>query len=195
MGKGEIAHNEQFLLFPQCFLPFWRNFCHFHQIQNCRLQTLSDWKSLKFVVWERVNPFQNKPWFFCVCSTSLLKTLWEKEKLLIMSNFSFSYSVFYPFGELSAIFIKFEICQLLTLLVWKSLKFVVWERAKSLDAFVNIGTKINPDQKAKLGKSNQQHEIHFVTYRYLAQNRFEIANKWALFRGRKYQNCLAKSKH
>ena len=21
MGKGEIAHNEQFLLFPQCFLP------------------------------------------------------------------------------------------------------------------------------------------------------------------------------
>ena len=21
--KGEIAHNEQFLLFPQCFLPFW----------------------------------------------------------------------------------------------------------------------------------------------------------------------------
>ena len=22
VGKGEIAHNEQFLLFPQCFLPF-----------------------------------------------------------------------------------------------------------------------------------------------------------------------------
>ena len=20
-GKGEVAHNEQFLLFPQCFLP------------------------------------------------------------------------------------------------------------------------------------------------------------------------------
>ena len=32
VGKGEIAHNEQFLLFPQCFLPFWRFFCHFHQI-------------------------------------------------------------------------------------------------------------------------------------------------------------------
>ena len=26
--------------------------------------------------------------------TSLLKTLWEKEKLLVMSNFSFSHSVF-----------------------------------------------------------------------------------------------------
>ena len=27
-GKGEIARNEQFLLFPQCFLPIWRTFCH-----------------------------------------------------------------------------------------------------------------------------------------------------------------------
>ena len=25
------------------------------------------------------NPFPNKPWFLGVCSTSLLKTLWEKE--------------------------------------------------------------------------------------------------------------------
>ena len=24
VGKGEIAHNEQFLLFPQSFLPIWR---------------------------------------------------------------------------------------------------------------------------------------------------------------------------
>ena len=28
--------------------------CHFHQIQNCRLQTLSIWRGLKFVIWERV---------------------------------------------------------------------------------------------------------------------------------------------
>ena len=32
LGKGEIARNEQFLLFPQCFLPIWRTFCHFHKI-------------------------------------------------------------------------------------------------------------------------------------------------------------------
>ena len=30
VGKGEIACNEQFLLFTQCFLPVWRTFCHFH---------------------------------------------------------------------------------------------------------------------------------------------------------------------
>ena len=56
-----------------------------------------------------INSFLNKPWFLCVCSTSLLKTQWDKEKLLVTSNFSFSHSVFLPFGELSAIFIKFEI--------------------------------------------------------------------------------------
>ena len=51
VGKGEIARNEQFPLFPQCFLPIWITFFHFRQIWNCRLQTLSVWKSLKFVVW------------------------------------------------------------------------------------------------------------------------------------------------
>ena len=54
VGKGEIARDEQFLLFPQCFLPIWTTFCHFNHIWNCRLQTLWIWKSLKFVVWERV---------------------------------------------------------------------------------------------------------------------------------------------
>ena len=62
-----------------------------------------------FVSRKCFNPFPNKPWFLRVCSTSLLKTLWENEKLLVTSVFSFSHSVFYPFGELSAIFIKFEI--------------------------------------------------------------------------------------
>ena len=45
-----------------------------------------------------LNPFLNKPWFLHVCSISLLKTPWENEKLLVTSNFSFSLSVFYPFG-------------------------------------------------------------------------------------------------
>ena len=46
--------------------------------------------------------FPNKPLFLCVCSTRLLKTP-------VTSNFSFFHSVFYPFGKLSAIFIKFKI--------------------------------------------------------------------------------------
>ena len=32
-----------------------------------------------------INPFPNKPWFLRICCMSLLKTLWEKEKLLKIS--------------------------------------------------------------------------------------------------------------
>ena len=40
--------------------------------------------------------------------------MWEKENLLVTSNFSFSHSVFYPFGEIPAIFIplKIVVCKL-----------------------------------------------------------------------------------
>ena len=70
----------------------------------------------------------NKPWFSRVCNRSLLKTLSEKDKLLVTSNFSFFHSVFYSFGELSSIFIKIGNGRLQTLSVWKILKIVVWER-------------------------------------------------------------------
>ena len=48
-GKGEIAHNEQFLLFTRRFLLFWRTICHFHPIENYLLQTLSIWKSINLL--------------------------------------------------------------------------------------------------------------------------------------------------
>ena len=51
---------------------------------------------------------QTSPCFY-VSAIQVLKTLWEKEKLLSTSNFSFSQSVLYPFGEVSAIFSKSEI--------------------------------------------------------------------------------------
>ena len=79
-------------------------------------------------------PFPNKAWFLRVCSTSLLKTLWEKEKLPVTSNFSFSHSVFYLFGELSAIFKKLEIvvCKL-----FQFGKLAVWERVKWTMFYLN----------------------------------------------------------
>ena len=47
---------------------------------------------------EPVIPFRHNDTFRHPWETSLLKTLWEKEKLLATSNFSFSHNVFYPFG-------------------------------------------------------------------------------------------------
>ena len=83
--KRRIAHYKQFLLFPQCFEKT--------VLQTCKNQGLFG-KGLKAILLTDnlhtlIIPFQNKPWFLHFCRTSLLKTLLEKEKLLVMSNFSF----------------------------------------------------------------------------------------------------------
>ena len=84
--------------------------------------------------YDQFNPFPNKTrFFFCVCITSILKTLWDTAR-----NKQFLLSLF---GKLSAIFVKFKI------IVFKlfqfgrsSLKFVAWERVKGdfTFAFVSI---------------------------------------------------------
>ena len=108
---------------------YWRkdkpNFCHLTEFipkSVCLVSTLPCLSrlvchTLLFVYFfkelvsfiDYLNPFPNKPCFLRVCSTSPLKTLREKKKLLVMSNLFFSHSVFYPFIEISAIFIKHEI--------------------------------------------------------------------------------------
>ena len=47
MRKGEIACNEQFLLFLQCFIPHMGLIFHFKYTFKCRLQFVSIWTSLK----------------------------------------------------------------------------------------------------------------------------------------------------
>ena len=87
------------------FLPETLNF--FFSISNIVFQSIRNTEQC-------INHFPNNPWFLRVCRISLLKTMWEKEKLLVTSNFSFSHIVFYPSGEIPAIFIKFElvVCKL-----------------------------------------------------------------------------------
>ena len=78
---------------------------------------------------------QTSPCFLRVCSTCLLKTLWEMEKLLVI--LSFSNSVFYPF----CYFHKIQNCRLHTLSLWKSLEFIVREMVKGfydIDCIENI---------------------------------------------------------
>ena len=56
-----------------------------------------------------INPFPHNHTFWRPRETNLLKTLLEKEKLLVTSNFSFTHIVFYQFRELSVSYIKFRI--------------------------------------------------------------------------------------
>ena len=44
-----------------------------------------------------LNPFPSKPLFLRVCNESLLKTLWDKEKLVFVENFSVICIKFNPF--------------------------------------------------------------------------------------------------
>ena len=50
------------------------------------------------------NPFPYNDTFWCPWETSLLKTLWEEEKLLVLSNFSFTHSGFLPVQRTSCNF-------------------------------------------------------------------------------------------
>ena len=73
-------------------------------------EMLSVWTRLKFCHLVRfLTLSQTSPGFYVPAVQVFLKTLSEKEKLLVTSNFSFSHSVFYLFRELSVIFIKFQI--------------------------------------------------------------------------------------
>ena len=110
VGKGEIAHYEQFLLFLQCFQ-----------------KACFPGASKGVIEWEWVNPFPNKPWFLCVCSTSLLKTLWEKEELHVTSNFSIS-QCFLFFLRIFCNFHQIQSCRLQCLSVCKSLQFLSFEK-------------------------------------------------------------------
>ena len=64
--------------FPLCFSNFQWKLPSFHQ------------NELSIPV----NLFPHTDAFWCLCSKCLLKTLWQKEKLLIMSNFFFCNDVF-----------------------------------------------------------------------------------------------------
>ena len=107
--KRSNCSFEQYHLFPQSFQKaFFFNVLKWVYMEE-RVKLLFFKLQTGLSGFEQLNCFPNKPWFLHVCSTSLLKTLQEKEQLLVTSNFSFSHSVFYPFEELSSILINFEI--------------------------------------------------------------------------------------
>ena len=69
VGKGEIAHNEQFLLFPQCFLHSWENFQPFlttFEIVVCKLIQFGLVQNI--VAWERVKTWTSPKLFYQVKS-------------------------------------------------------------------------------------------------------------------------------
>ena len=101
VGKGEIAGK---LAFP----PFTTVFSTLSKREIVILATFNFSSANAFnLVTSKILVFGKD--YVLICSTSLLKTLLEKGKMLIMNNFSFPHSVFYLHGDFYAIFIKLGI--------------------------------------------------------------------------------------
>ena len=83
--KGAIARNEQFVLFHSVFYALGELSAIFIKFKIVACKAF-EFESLKFAVLIWVLSKQ----FLSVCSTSLLKTRCEKERLLVTSNLSFS---------------------------------------------------------------------------------------------------------
>ena len=63
---------------------------------------LSLWKSRENCLF--INPFPNKPWFLTCVQYKSFENTGGKREIARNEQFLFSRSVFYPFGELFAIF-------------------------------------------------------------------------------------------
>ena len=75
------------------------------------------------------NPFPNKPWFLHICSTSLLEAMWEKEKLPVMGDSSFSERFYTCFEKISAVSFGLRLSSAASFCL-EDLGFVVWEEVK-----------------------------------------------------------------
>ena len=105
--KGENAGYQHSLLFPQCFQKAFSS-----GLEKDRIVGLL-----------RFNPFPSKPLFLGACNESLLKTLWEKETLLIPQCFRPIQRTFHNFHQI-------QYCHLQTLSVWENIRLFVWDRVK-----------------------------------------------------------------
>ena len=85
--KEKMLVTSKLLLFPQSFLPFQKTSCHFHQIKISHLRTLSVWKSLKFIVWERLT-LPHNPHFNPLPNDEILDS--SKLKGFADDNFKFN---------------------------------------------------------------------------------------------------------
>ena len=96
--KGENADNLHFLLFPQCFLLYQKRenvtLASFH-FSSANAFNLVMSKNLSFGKGLRPLTIQSRL-VMILRKKAFEKKLWKKEKMLLISIFSFSFNVYYP---------------------------------------------------------------------------------------------------
>ena len=96
VGKEEIARNEQFLLFPQCFLLDQIIVSPSVHIFDISLFT-AELEEPKLGISGNGLNAQCRADFYQLWERSILKTMWENEKMLVTSIFSLFHNVFSVF--------------------------------------------------------------------------------------------------
>ena len=110
-----------------------QDYCNVYPLHkiSCTVLDILYFEITPFYLYRWLSPVPNKPCFFHVCSASLLKTLWEKEKLLV--NEQFLLSPVFSTCLVTCNFLQIKNCHQQTFSVCKSLKIIVQERIKTKD--------------------------------------------------------------
>ena len=80
MSNSTFSHN---VFYAICILKSFNSHVSLVVCSFFKFGTDSKWFNRE---WVKFNPFPNKSWFLCVCSTSLLKTEWEKQQFLFFQQ-------------------------------------------------------------------------------------------------------------
>ena len=100
LGKGEIACNELFLFFPQCFLSVWITFCHlenmhhFYYTHNLKFFSFSNRRTIPIFqhqVFMRMKISRRESYYSC------LEALEKISQTLVVANFGTNFFVLHFF--------------------------------------------------------------------------------------------------
>ena len=112
----------------------WNNTDHIKSRKYIIITSICDthWKLTTYNNFKvkSVNPYPHTDVFWRLCSRRLLKTLWQKEKLLITSNFSFCHNVFNSIEKsifhLLTVLTVFQSRLLQNCCMWERVKVYIW---------------------------------------------------------------------
>ena len=92
-GKDEIAPNKHFFLFPQCFLPVLITFHHFNKIWNLSSANSFSLEDSRICHMGKGYCITKQFRLFMILRKKGFQNIMGKEKMLVISIFSFSHNV------------------------------------------------------------------------------------------------------
>ena len=109
--------------------------------------------------------------FYCIDNRRLLKTLREKKKLLVTSNFFFSHNDFHSIRKFYPHLSIFLTSYFYLLLNLKSLKLTCWIRVKALPRMLSLGSSNSAANKDRMSKILTNGGYNFLSRKHCGKRR------------------------